>query len=219
MNNHIKTILVDDEENALSILEIKIKKYFPQIEIVGKYSNPVQAIEQINTLHPDLLFLDIKMPGYTGFELLEHILMPDFELVFVTAYGEYALDAIKQCAIGYVLKPIDDNEFKIAVLNAINNLQLKTKKSLTATGNKISIPFSNGYLVRDVQTIIRCEGYSGYTKIYFSSGDPITSSYSIGLFNSMRSILMQLLPITMMEWLNFPTMKKYPFPSPTGLYY
>ncbi len=185
MSNNIRAILVDDEENALSILEIKIKKYFPQIEVIAKYNNPATAIEQINQQSPDLLFLDVKMPGYSGFELLDHILSPSFELVFVTAYGEHALEAIKQCAIGYVLKPIDDNEFKLTVLNAINNLQAKRKSASPTSSSKITIPFANGYLVREIQAIVRCEGFSGYTKIYFLNEDPVTSSYSIGLFSSL----------------------------------
>src|SRR5689334_18800560 len=112
MENNITAILVDDEDNALSILEIKLKKFFPQIEILGKFNSPLMAIDAINSQKPNLLFLDVKMPNYSGFELLDHIWTPDFELIFVTAYGEFALEAIRQCAIGYVLKPIDDSDFK-----------------------------------------------------------------------------------------------------------
>jgi two-component system, LytTR family, response regulator len=186
-NNHIKAILVDDEDNALSILEIKLKKFFPQIEIVGKYNNPTIAIDVINAEQPDLLFLDVKMPNYSGFELLDHIWTPGFELIFVTAYGEYALEAIKQCAIGYVMKPIDDDSFKSAVLNALNKIQSKDKIP-SSKPSKITIPFSNGFMVKEIQSIVRCEGFGGYTKIHMTSGEIITSSYSIGLFNSLLCI-------------------------------
>jgi two-component system LytT family response regulator len=186
MSNKIKAILVDDEENALSILEIKLTRYFPQIEVIGKYNNPTLAIEKINELKPELLFLDIKMPGLSGFDLLDHIMVPDFELIFVSAYGEYALEAIKKCAIGYILKPIDENELKSAVLNAINKLQSKNS-SITSPNrlNKITIPFTNGYVVKDISNIVRCEGFSGYTKLYLMDGEVVTSSYSIGLFNKL----------------------------------
>jgi two-component system, LytTR family, response regulator len=188
METSLKTILVDDEDNALSILEIKLKKFFPQAEIIGKYNNPAMAIDAINSQNPDLLFLDVKMPNCSGFELLDHIWTPTFELIFVTAYGEYALEAIKQCAIGYVLKPIDDDEFKSAVLNAINKLQSKTKVVPNHAPSKITIPFANGFMVKEIQTIVRCEGFSGYTKIHLNNGEIITSSYSIGLFNSLLNI-------------------------------
>ena len=180
----MKAILVDDEENALSILELKLKKFFPQVEIIGKYNNPLVAIEEINLAQPDLLFLDVKMPAYSGFELLDHIISPTFELIFVTAYGEHALEAIKQCAIGYILKPIDDNELKSAVLNAINKKQARSKPA-AAPVHKITIPFTNGFMVKEISSIIRCEGFSGYTKIFLAGGEVITSSYSIGLFNSL----------------------------------
>jgi two-component system LytT family response regulator len=188
MSEIIRTILVDDEDNALLILELKLKKYFPQIEIIGKYNNPVKAIEEINLQEPDLLFLDVKMPNCSGFELLDHILTPNFELIFVTAYGEHALEAIKQCAIGYVLKPIDDDAFKSAVLNAINKLKSKNKVAVAGNNSKITIPFANGFMVKEIQSIVRCEGFSGYTKIYLTNGEVITSSYSIGLFNSLLTI-------------------------------
>jgi len=181
----MKAILVDDEENAQLILEIKLKKYFPQIEITGKYSDPSQAIEAINAVQPDLLFLDIKMPNYSGFELLNHVVDHSFELIFVTAYEEYAIEAIKQCAVGYILKPIDDAEFKSTVLTALNNVQSKTETSLRPASSKITIPFEKGFLVREVGGIVRCEGYEGYTKILFKDEEPVVSSYSIGFFGSL----------------------------------
>lgn len=185
MENKYRAILVDDEENALSILEIKIRKFFPSIEIIGKFNDPTEAIAQINQNKPDLLFLDVKMPGYNGFELLDHILSPGFELIFVTAYGEYALEAIKKCAIGYILKPIDENDMRLAVLNAINQLSTKQKSSGISNGGKITIPFNEGYLVKDISKIVRCEGFGGYTKIHMENKEIITSSYSIGMFNKL----------------------------------
>jgi two-component system LytT family response regulator len=185
MENKYRAILIDDEENALSILEIKIRKFFPSIEIIGKFNDPVEAIVQINQNKTDLLFLDIKMPGYNGFELLDHILIPDFELIFVTAYGEFALDAIKKCAIGYILKPIDENDLRLAILNAINHLSAKHKSSGIPMGSKITIPFNEGYLVKDISKIVRCEGFGGYTKIHMDNKEIVTSSYSIGMFNKL----------------------------------
>src|SRR5688572_29166663 len=182
----MKAILVDDEENALSILEIKLKKFFPQIEIAGKYSNPVQAIEAINASPPDLLFLDIKMPNFSGFELLDHLITHHFELIFITAYGEYALEAIRQCAIGYVLKPIDDNELKSAVVHAIGNIQSK-HQGVSQGPSRITVPFANWFMVKDIGNIVRCEGFSGYTKIYLKNEEPVISSYSIGMFGNLLS--------------------------------
>jgi two-component system LytT family response regulator len=185
----MRAILVDDEDNALSILEIKLKKFFPAVEIIAKLNNPALAIDVINQQNPDLLFLDIKMPTYSGFELLDHIVSPGFELIFVTAYDEYALEAIKQCAIGYILKPIEDDAFKSAVLNAINRFEHKQKpQQRVMLANKITIPFVNGYMLKETEAILRCEGFGGYTKIFLADGEVITSSYSIGFFNNLLHV-------------------------------
>jgi len=139
----ITAILIDDEEKALEGLQIKVSKFFPEIEIVALCNNPEKAIETINNLKPDLLFIDIEMPVYSGFDVLAKIDNPTFETIFVTAYNNYAIEAIKNCAIGYIVKPIDNEELKLAVSNAIKNIQQKTAfeknlQLLTLLGNKNS---------------------------------------------------------------------------------
>jgi two-component system LytT family response regulator len=190
--NSIKAILVDDEVKALKSLHHKIKKYYPNIEIIATCSNPEEAIDKINQLQPNLVFLDIEMPIYSGFDVLAKVTIPDFEIIFVTAYNNYAIDAIKHSAIGYIVKPIDNDELKLAVKNAIKNIVQKTafeknknllnKLGVNTSKTSIAIPTSKGLTFVKAKNIIRFEGSDGYTKIICNDKKEILSSYNIGKF-------------------------------------
>ena len=103
----LKAILVDDEENGLSALEQKLLEHCPQIKIAGAFTKPEQAIAAIEQFKPDIVFLDIEMPGINGFTLLQQLQYKNFELVFVTAYDHYAIKAIRFSALDYLVKPVD----------------------------------------------------------------------------------------------------------------
>lgn len=191
----IKTILIDDEQKALDSLKLKIERSFKEIEITASTTNPQEAIELINKLQPQLVFMDIEMPVLSGFDVLSKVDIPNFELIFVTAYSQYALEAIKHCAIGYVLKPIDTDELKMAVQHAIQNINQKSafEKNLSLLEHlgvekkitTLSIPTVSGLQFLKVKDIIRFEGKEGYTKIVTSKGEHVLSSYNIGKFTRM----------------------------------
>jgi len=197
MKTNISAIIVDDEKNALESLALKIEKYFPQINITHKFQNPQKALQEINKNHPDLLFIDIEMPVLSGFDLLSKIDNPNFEIIFVTAYSEYAIDAIKHCAIGYIIKPIDNDELQLAIGNALKNIHQKSAleknrlllQNLVNNGNStIVIPTQKGLSLIKTADIIRFEGVDGYTKIILENSNPILSSYSIGKFCKIESL-------------------------------
>ncbi len=193
--NKIKAILVDDEEKALESLQIKIKHFFPKIEILENISDAEKAVVKINKLEPDLVFIDIEMPILSGFDVLAKINNPNFEIIFVTAYNNYAIEAIQHCAIGYVVKPIDNDELKEAVNNALKNINQKTafEKNVQllerlggdSSQTSIAIPSQRGLSFIKTENIIRFEGIDGYTKIFIKDELPILSSYSIGKFCKM----------------------------------
>ncbi len=108
----IHAVLVDDEVQVLRGLELLIKKFIPEVKVVATSSDPEAAIELINDYRPDVVFLDINMPDLNGFELLQKLSYRKFHLVFTTAYEEYALRAIKESALDYLLKPVDPDELK-----------------------------------------------------------------------------------------------------------
>ncbi|HTF06039.1 MAG TPA: LytTR family DNA-binding domain-containing protein [Bacteroidia bacterium] len=111
----IKAIIVDDEESARDVLENLLRRFCPEVEITNKFSNVMQAVESCKRNAPDLVFLDIEMPNYAGFEIVNFFDSIPFEIIFVTAYDKYALRAFEIAAIDYLLKPVDIDRLKEAV--------------------------------------------------------------------------------------------------------
>ncbi len=190
----IRAFLVDDEPKSTTILANKIERFCPEISIVGTSHNPAEAMEKIKESEPDLVFLDIQMPEMSGFEMLREFGdNPFFEVIFATAYDEYALEAIRHNAAGYILKPYDNDDLVKTVHRAEEsirnkqslekNLQFLQHLELSNFRNKkIIIPNREGLEFVDIQRIIHCEGVDGYTKINLSDGKSILSSQSIGNF-------------------------------------
>ncbi len=189
----IKAIIIDDEPKALEILTLKLQRLFPEINVVRSYENPEQALSELPHIQPDLVFLDIAMPGMNGFEWLETVEEPSFEVVFVTAYDEFALEALRHAAVGYVLKPIDENELKNAVKNALKNIEAKNSfhhntdllSYLRSNDKLLSIPLTEGIKFIRIDKIVRLEGTAGYTRIVCENGKDFISSYSLGKFQEM----------------------------------
>lgn len=190
---NINAILVDDEPKALAILKNKIHRFCSNVTIIGETQNPEEAIELITKKKPDLVFLDIAMPQMSGFDLLAKFSKPNFEVIFVTAFDEYAIDAINYCAIGYLLKPVDNQSLIASVIKAIQNIEDKTalekNKQLIANlgvqtfqKKKIIIPTQDGLEFVEIKNIVFCEGSEGYTKIHILDNKSILSSYSVGHF-------------------------------------
>ena len=193
---NIRALLIDDEKRAIAILKNRLELYFPNITIIGETQTPKEGLALIEDLKPDIVFLDVVMPQMNGFELLTQVKEPHFELIFVTAYDEYAINAIKHCAIGYLLKPIDNDDLILAVDNAISSIKNKTglKKNKQFIENinknnfnekKIAISVSDGLEFISIEDILHCEGDDGYTKIHTLNGKQILSSNSVGYFNKL----------------------------------
>lgn len=192
----IKTLLIDDEPKALAILKNKIERLCPKLNIIAETQSPKDAITLINDLKPQLIFLDIAMPELNGFEVLKQINQPNFEIIFATAFDNYAIEAIKHCAIGYLVKPIDNEDLVETVDKAILNIEEKTalEKNKLLIENlgvqsfqkkKIVIPCTEGLEFVKISEIIHCEGLDGYTKIHLINQKPLLSSHSIGHFNKL----------------------------------
>src|SRR5262245_16767166 len=112
----IKAVLVDDEPQSCKSLAIKLRDVAEDIEVAGTYNDPERAIGGIKKMQPAVVFLDIEMPGMNGFQLLEKMEEFDFEVIFVTAYDEYMLNALRISALDYLLKPVDTEELKNALM-------------------------------------------------------------------------------------------------------
>ena len=194
--NTLTAILIDDEISNLKGLAQKMGKLFPHIEITATFQKPEDAVNALKNEQPDLVFLDIEMPRINGFELLAKLKKIQFQVIFVTAYSEYAIEAFKQNAIDYVLKPIDDEDLIIAVNKAITVIQTKNDLEnssklvhlLTNTisnTNKIIVPTAKGLSFIPEEEVMHLEGYGGYTKIHLENTTILTSSYNLGKFEKL----------------------------------
>jgi two-component system LytT family response regulator len=111
----LRAILVDDEESARDVLQNLLLRFCPEVELVAKCANVLEAVEEIKKENPQLVFLDIEMPNYAGFEIVNFFTQINFDIIFVTAYDQHAIRAFEIAAIDYLLKPIDINRLKTAV--------------------------------------------------------------------------------------------------------
>lgn len=182
MNNKIKAIIIDDEQDGRSVLNTLVKMYCPQVEIIGEGKSGEEGLSLINELNPELVFLDIDMPGMNGFSLLKRLKEITFEVIFVTAHHHYALKAIKHSALDYLLKPVDKTELIQAVdkcksasstsssnerMSFLLNNSQKEGKELT----QIILHVREGYVFTDINDIIRCEADGNYTKVILKNGE------------------------------------------------
>ena len=130
MNDKIKILLVDDEKDSREVMSNLLRHYFPQLEIVGEAANAESAYREIIEKQPDLVFLDIQMPRANGFSLLQQFEEVPFEVVFVTSFDQYAINAIKFNALDYLLKPVEIPDLLQAVERAIKVIDKKQNSSL-----------------------------------------------------------------------------------------
>lgn len=191
-----KTIIIDDEKGCRDTLENLLKE-FSQIQLVASLDSISLAEESIKNLQPQLVFLDIEMPGGSGFELLEKISPINFDVIFTTAYDQYAIKAIKYSALDYLLKPIDPTELSEAISrfsskkhdqNLINN---KFKTLLNNIGEetthqKIAIPDGEGLNFIKISDIIRFQSDGSYTYMHTNEKEkPTLISKPIGDYQEM----------------------------------
>ena len=174
----LKTILIDDETAALDSLKKELKKYcHDSVDVVQTCDSPLEGLKAIKKYQPDLVFLDVKMRGMTGFELLDFLNEINFCVVFVSAFDEYALQAFKASAIHFLLKPIDKNEL-IESVGRVKSMQQKVSNEQLEvliqnlnpqrTLHKIAIQTNNGFVFISSQNIKYCNADNGGTDIYLS---------------------------------------------------
>ena len=187
----MKALIIEDEQKSREMLSEILKKYYPQIAILGLAKNVAEAVELIEKTKPNLLFLDISMPDGTGFDVLEKTLGNHFDIIFTTATDKHALKAIKYSACDYLLKPIDLDELQEAinrvekkravVIPNMENLQflIQNLKRTDDNYNKISLPTGNAFEIIQIKDIIRCEADGSYTNFFLVGGKKLMVSASL----------------------------------------
>lgn len=196
----IKAIIIDDEQNNIINLQRLLEKYCPEVAITESSTNPNEGIELIKSSQPDLVFLDIQMPEKDGFQVLQELNSYDFEVIFVTAFSQYGIQAIKFSAIDYLLKPIDIEELKKAVAKTSEklkhknqNLQLQNllhhlKESNNSSDHRIAISSLKETRFVYVKNIVRCESENSYTLFYTDEGETIISTIPLYEYDEMLSV-------------------------------
>ena len=192
----MKAYILDDEQSAVEVLEIYLHKHFPEIMLIGKNTKPIEAIEEITNLQPDLLFIDIQIPKLNGFEVIEQLPKPWPMVVFATAYDKFAIDAIKYSALYYLLKPLNLPELKIAIQKATDNLANKQSnlrlqellfnmKNNSLQKSKIAVRNNDAIEYLNAEEILRCEADNNYTKIFLTNGKKILVSKTLKDFEQL----------------------------------
>lgn len=193
----ITAVIVDDEKRSRTFLKGHVNTFCPGLKIIGEAESVSSAVKLIQDLNPELVFLDIKMPDGTGFDVIERLREGDksetlkFKIIFTTAFDQYAIKAIKFSALDYLLKPIDPEELMAALkkikiepaqksINENIDVLISNVKSLSGTNKKIALNTSNKTYIYKIDEIIRCESSGSYTVFYIKNAEPILISKSLG---------------------------------------
>jgi len=183
----IRCILIDDESNSLEMMEWLLKTYCPQVTIEAMCNTADKGIEAINKYKPDLVFLDIEMPHMNGFDMLEHFDKLFFDVVFCTAYDQFAIKAFRYSALNYLLKPVDPDDLKETIRRLEEKRSSPSKEQIELllqnirqvaklTVQRIALTTNDGMIFVATSDILYCSAESNYTSIVLEGGKKILVS-------------------------------------------
>lgn len=190
-----KACIIDDESNSREVLELMITENHPEIQIVGTATNIVDGLALIRDYRPEILFLDIEMPGGSGFDLVRQLTEPLPQIIFCTAYGHYAIKAIECSALAYLLKPVSSQKLHEAIEKAMmksNPLQLSLQRNVLQEQLNTSKEATR-FLINTVEDtkvirfdeVVCCVAESNYTKIHLSDGSKVLASKTLKDFETI----------------------------------
>jgi two-component system LytT family response regulator len=189
-----KALIIDDEKRTRDLIARMIESFELNIATYPLGENVKSGIEQIDTLHPDVVFLDVQMPDGTGFDVLKNVQFKDFEVIFITAHEEFAIKAIKFSALDYLLKPIDPQELRSALERAIKALDdEKVEGQFEALQHniqpnqkrKLVLKTQESVHIVELDEIIRCEASRNYTVFFLLGGKKILVSKTLKDFETI----------------------------------
>lgn len=192
----IRAIIIDDENKARQLLQAMLGDLCPEVQVETVCNNLASGIKAIKQYKPDLVFLDIEMPGHNGLQLLDFLVEEEitFDIIFVTAYSDYAINAFKLEAIDYILKPVDAEQLVAAVnrckknhLTELEKYQLLKHRFSRAHQDKLAISQLEGIRLIEHDKILFLEGDGSYTKIVCNDGQLFTASKNLKYFEGALS--------------------------------
>lgn len=193
----LKALIIDDESKARTILQHYIVNFIPGIATTMQADSVDAALDLLKTFQPDIVFLDVEMPHKNGFDFLTALNNPTFDVIFTTAYNQYAIQAIKFSALDYLLKPVDPDELKASVdrhlqkldsdeqkkalySNLVKNIEKKDAKDF-----RIAVPSNQGVFFFTIEEVVRMEADKSYTHIHLVNKKPFIASKTLKHFEEM----------------------------------
>lgn len=189
----INAVIIDDEIDGRNIITYLLSRFFPDIRLTGTAESIAEGGELIRASEPDLVFLDVELTDGTAFDLLARCNNWQGQVILITAHDHYALKAIKASVLDYLLKPVDEEEFVVAVNKALmkkaqhdqagsSALLLDVYRHLMI--RKVRIPTLNGFTLVNIDDIIRCEASGNYTILFFTNQSPVTACRKLGEYET-----------------------------------
>lgn len=177
----MQAIIVDDEKHCREVLQMLLSRHCPDVEVLALCENGAEGLAAIEQYHPQLIFLDVEMPGMTGFEMLKQCASRSFSIIFTTAYNQYAIQAIRHSALDFLLKPIDKDELVDAVDKALTQRNNNSDKHVNSLmhylyqhiqpNERLAFPTMDGLRMLPIKDITYCESDGGYTRIFMQTGE------------------------------------------------
>jgi len=177
----LKAVILDDEERGSSLLTRKLESFEDDLEVSAVFNDPYKALSKIVDIQPDVLFLDVEMPGLNGFQFLEKLGSFNFQVVFTTAYDTYTLEALRLSAVDYLLKPIDEEELHTAIFRLKKRFSAHDKHGDAdkPSRNRLALPTAEGVYLVDKANIVRVEAMSNYSTFYLNDHKKIVVSKTL----------------------------------------
>jgi len=217
--NAIRTVIIDDEMASRTILSSQLAKYCPSIEVVGTASSATKGYELIREIKPDLVFLDVRMPEKTGFDMLRMFSEITFDIIFVTAYDEYAVTAFEFSAIDYILKPIDYTKLINSVNKVVRNIQRNTSNSymqfINTMGhgsgflNSISLHKQDKVVIVELPEICYIHGIRNYCEVVTHDNQKFISAKTLCDYETLLTPHSNFLRINKSMIINVRFIKEY----------
>jgi two-component system, LytTR family, response regulator len=212
-----KVLIIDDEKPTRDFIRKMLESFDLKLEIYTEGESVQSGIEAIENLKPDIVLLDIQMPDGNGFDVLKAVSNKSFEIIFITAYQEFAVQAIKFSALDYILKPIDAEELKNAVINALQLLShKKDDQQIQALQNniqphlkrKLVLKTQESIFVVEIDDIVHCEADKNYTFFYLNDGKKILVSKTLKDYDTLLSGL-QFFRVHQSHLINLNCVERY----------
>jgi len=192
---NIPAVIIDDEVSNIKLLKKMLQTHCPDVVVIAAECDARKAISLLEQLKPKLVFLDVEMPHLNGFDILNKLNTIDFEVIFVTAYSQYAIQAFEHHATGYITKPVSADKLIVAVQSAIKRIENKTvnetlftlldQNSKSSPTDKIPLSTSSGLIFVKLKDIIYCESSGNYTHFYLIDGQKKIVSRQLGQYEKL----------------------------------